>query len=179
MSLWKLLGLTGKDEKQKKELGQLFAGVSEILAEQQISQTVDEDRIRWITGISGLLGQVANADLDISEREIEQMKRILKENMHLAERDATAIIQLLQRHRVQLLTIESYIYLRLINSAADKAQKLDLLRSLFSVAAADDSISADEDQTIRQIAKTLLLSHSDFISIRSEFKQYLEVLKNL
>jgi uncharacterized tellurite resistance protein B-like protein len=48
---------------------------------------------------------------------------------------------------------------------------------LFSVAAANKSISTIEDNEIRQIAAELKLRHDQFISVRLKYRAHLDVLK--
>jgi uncharacterized tellurite resistance protein B-like protein len=171
MNLWTLLGIKEKDTKKQQDLGSLFDEIQRLL------KNHPEDRIKLITGFAGLLGKVAYADMEISKEEVDQIRQILVVKMHLRESVANAVIDMIEQHRIQLLSIEDYIYIRLINSVTDKDQKLDLLNTLFMVAAADDSISAEEDSAIRIVAKGLLLSHRDFIEARSPFKKHLDWLK--
>jgi uncharacterized tellurite resistance protein B-like protein len=60
---------------------------------------------------------------------------------------------------------------------ATREEKLALLDCLFAVAAAEDGISATEDNEIRQIVNELGLGHPDFIAVRSRWKDQLTVLK--
>ena len=43
--------------------------------------------------------------------------------------------------------------------------------------AADQSISVQEDNEIRNISQELKLSHEDFIAVRLNYRDYLAVLK--
>ena len=53
-----------------------------------------------------------------------------------------------------------------------------MIRCLFSVSAADETVSTVEDNVIRQISGELQLSHGEFIEARSEFRDYLGVFKD-
>ena len=56
-------------------------------------------------------------------------------------------------------------------------QKLALLDCLFAVAAADEIITSEEDNVVKQVASELKLSHDDYIAARVRYKQFLAVFK--
>jgi uncharacterized tellurite resistance protein B-like protein len=52
-----------------------------------------------------------------------------------------------------------------------------MLHCLFAVAAADDSISGDEEEQVRRIAKELGFSDREFVDVRSAYNDKREVVK--
>ncbi|HVN78902.1 MAG TPA: TerB family tellurite resistance protein [Terriglobia bacterium] len=60
--------------------------------------------------------------------------------------------------------------------SASREQKLSLLHCLYAVSAASGSVSGVEENEIRQIAGELNLRHEDYISVRLQYRDYLEVL---
>jgi uncharacterized tellurite resistance protein B-like protein len=56
---------------------------------------------------------------------------------------------------------------------------LRLLRCLYAVAAADETISTLEDNEIFEVARTLGVANNNVIALRSEFREYLGALKAL
>jgi uncharacterized tellurite resistance protein B-like protein len=171
MSLLKLLGIRKESQAARDELGTLFDGIETIVGDRPI------DEIKLIAGYAGLLGRVAYADMEITDEEIARTRRILVEVLGLAEDEVEAIVQILLRHRVQLLTVEDHLYTRLVNDVADRPHKLKLLRALYEVGAADGAVREREEQEIRVISKSLLLSHGDFVAARREFREHLSVLR--
>jgi uncharacterized tellurite resistance protein B-like protein len=172
MDLKKLFGISKDRKGGEEDLGELFAGVQAILKD------CSEGDIQLITGFAGLLGKVAYADMEISKVEIDRIRAVLSGLEHVNRNQADLIIELLGRHSARLFSIEDFIYIRLLNGILDKPGKMDLLKALFKVAAADQSVSAEEDASIWTAAKGLKLSHRDFISVRSEFAKHLDVLKS-
>ena len=59
---------------------------------------------------------------------------------------------------------------------ATSGERLALLRCLFAVSAADESVAVREDNEIRQISRELRIEHADFIAARAEVRQHLAVL---
>jgi uncharacterized tellurite resistance protein B-like protein len=72
---------------------------------------------------------------------------------------------------------ENYLVTREFERIATHDQKLALLECLFAVTAADENITSVEDNVVKQISGELKLSHSDYISARSRFREHLAVLK--
>ena len=171
MGLLKLLGIRKEERAGRDELGTLFEGIEGIIGDRPV------DEIKLITGYAGLLGRVAYADLEITDDELARMHRVLASVLGLADDEVEAIVEILLRHRVQLLSLEDHVYARLVNDVADRPHKLKLLRALYEVGAADGSVREREDQEIRVISKALMLSHGDFIDARREFRDHLAVLK--
>ena len=72
---------------------------------------------------------------------------------------------------------ENVYYTRLVNAVAEEPLKLEILDTLFAVAAANGSICTREEAELRIIATGLFLSHDDYIRIRLRYREFLDVLK--
>jgi uncharacterized tellurite resistance protein B-like protein len=171
MNLWKIFGIDKKDGSEGPELGKLFDGMEEILADYPEVDT------KYVTGFAGLLGKVAYADMEISEEEIAKIRSVLGKTLGLKESQVASIVEILRKHSIQLFSIEDYRYVRMINQACDKEQKMALIEAMFEVAAADESVSSEEDSAIYIVSKGIGLSHKEFVTVRARFKHTLEVLK--
>ena len=136
-----------------------------------------EEEVKLATGWAGLMGRVADADMALGEEELEKIRDSLARVHRLSSRAAEAVTILLREHRAELLSIEDHLYARMINDVATREQKTALLRALFDVAAADDLIRESEDSTVRNISRSLMLSHKEFIEARLEHRDSLAVLK--
>jgi uncharacterized tellurite resistance protein B-like protein len=138
---------------------------------------LDADRAKFIAAFAYLLGRVARADLNISEEETRTMERIVKERGQLPEEQAIIVVQIAKTQNLLFGGTENYLVTREFNKVATHDEKMSLLHCLFAVAAADESISTVEDNEVSQIADELRIEHKDFISVRSQFRGYLAVLK--
>lgn len=138
---------------------------------------MDPSRARFIAAFGYILSRVANADLTISPEEVHAMERIIMERGGLPEEQALIVIQT-AKTRAQLFGgTENFLVTREFSRIATREEKLALLDCLFAVAAAEGGISATEDNEIRQIVNELGLGHPDFITVRSRWKDQLNVLK--
>ncbi|HEY2844392.1 MAG TPA: TerB family tellurite resistance protein [Bryobacteraceae bacterium] len=140
---------------------------------------LERARARFIAAFGYILGRVANADMNISPEETRAMERILMERGGLPEEQALIVAQTAKTRAHLFGGTENFLVTREFSRIATREEKLTLLDCLFAVAAAEDGVSAVEDNEIRQITTELGLDHPDFIAVRSRWKDHLTVLKDL
>jgi uncharacterized tellurite resistance protein B-like protein len=138
---------------------------------------LEPDRARYVASFAYVLSRVARADLEISGDETRVMERIVTEIGHMPPEQAVIVVQMAKTQNQLFGGTENYLVVREFNAMASREQKLDLLRCLFAVSAADEHVSTAESNVVSQIAEELLLSHDDFIAVRTEFRDYLGVFK--
>jgi len=138
---------------------------------------LEPDRARHIAVFAYILSRVARADLVISEAETRAMEAIVVKEGGLAPEQAILVVQMAKTQAILFGGTENYLVTREFNRLATREDKLGLLRCLFAVSAADDSVSVKEDNEIRRISSELRLTHEDFIAVRSEFRDHLSVLR--
>jgi uncharacterized tellurite resistance protein B-like protein len=138
---------------------------------------IEPDRAKYIAGFAYLLGRVARADLHISAGETRRMELLVMERAGLPEEQAIMVVQMAKTQNTLFGSTENYLVAREFGRITTREQKLALLECLFAVSAADGSISVVEDNEINQIATELRLEHDDIVAARSQFREYLAVLK--
>ena len=74
---------------------------------------------------------------------------------------------------------DDHLVARAFRDMTSNEERLKLLRCLYAVAAADETITTAEDNEIFDIATAIGVSRLDVIAIRSEWKQYLGSMKAL
>jgi len=124
-----------------------------------------------------LLSRAARADLHIDDDETAVMERIVMQQGALPEELAVVVVQMAKTQNQLFGGTENYLVTREFEQIATREQKLALLDCLFAVTAADENITSEEDNVVKQIASELKLSHDDWIAARSRFREYLAVLK--
>ena len=178
MSIWKFLGLEGKGP-TGKGIGAAGEDADTI---RKITRSLEElppDQARFIAAFAFILSRVAHADLEISEDETREMERIVKEMGSVPEVQAVLVVQIAKTQSLLFGGTENFLVTREFNKIATREDKLKLLECLFAVSSSDEGISTTEDTEIRLIADGLRLEHSDFIAIRSGYREHLNVLKNV
>ena len=136
-----------------------------------------EQQARYIAAFAFLLSRAARADLQIDADETAVMERIVMEQGGMPEELAVIVVQMAKTQNQLFGSTENYLVTREFERIATHEQKLALLDCLFAVTAADENITAEEDNVVKQISSELKLSHDDYIAARSRFREYLAVLK--
>ena len=173
MSILKFLGFASDEPPADADTTQTET-VRKIVAE---LDHLPADRARFIAAFAYMLSRVASADLEISDEETRAMERNVVERGGLPEEQAIIVVQMAKTQSLLFGGTENFLVAKEFQRIADHDQKLALLRCLFAVSAADESITAVEDGVVRQIADELMLEHRDFIAVRSEFRDHRVVLK--
>jgi uncharacterized tellurite resistance protein B-like protein len=138
---------------------------------------LDPDRARYLAAFAYVLSRVARADLKVSPEETRTMERIVVEHGGIPEDQAIIVVQIAKHQNLLFGETENFLVTREFNQISTREEKLALLDCLYSVASASDLVTMAEDNEIRQIASELRLSHQDFISVRTRYREHLKVLK--
>jgi uncharacterized tellurite resistance protein B-like protein len=138
---------------------------------------LDPDEARYLAAFAYVLARVAYADLEVSDREVGEMERQVREAGELTEAQAALVVQIARVQAISYGGTEDYVVTRQFRDLSTREQRLGLIRCLFAVAAADDSITQVENVQINQIANELGLTGREVAAVRGEFRDQLEVLK--
>jgi uncharacterized tellurite resistance protein B-like protein len=168
-SIQKLLGLREQqsDEADTRTVQRIAAELDRLPREQA----------RYLAAFAYVLARVAHADLEIAPAELERIEALVAREGHLGSAQAALVSVLAQQHAVHFGGTENYLVTRQFRELAEHAQCIDLVRCLYHVAAAHDSISAQEDAAIRQIANELRLTPAEVSAIRWQFRAQLAELQ--
>jgi len=169
-ALRKLLGLDGIDEARDS------ATVRRIASE---LDRLEPAEARYLAAFAYVLARVAYADLAVSSEEIDAMVELVREYSDLSPAQATLVVELARTQQIALGGTENYLVTRQFRELASRAQRVDLLRCLFGVAAADDSISERESQEILRIGGELGFTREEIAGVRAAFRNQLAVLRDL
>lgn len=137
------------------------------------------ERARWLAAFAYLLGRVAHADLDISTAEREAMVALVEEHGGLPEAQAVLVVEIARRQNELFGHTENFLVAREFREIASREERVGLLECLAAVAAADETVSSDEERQIRQIANELGLDHEDFTAALATVAEYRSVLRGL
>jgi len=174
-SILKFLGIEGKASQAAQSAAQtdIIRQIAEKL------DTLDPDNARYIAKFAYILNRVANADLNISPEETDEMERIVIRIGELPEDQAAIVVQMAKTRNLSFGGTDNFIVTREFNRESTREQKLSLVHCLFAVSAAEGNISSAEDNEILQITKELHLEHRDYIAVRLKYRDKLAVLMDL
>ncbi len=139
---------------------------SVLSTEQPVAEVSDQTLVPMAASM--LFLEVAWADQEISETELAH---IADATQTLFDLPADIVADLIDRarkdHEAQ---VSIYPYTRQINSGLDLSEKEDLLRALWRLALADETLNKHAEARIRHIAELLHVPHSRFISAKLAVK---------
>jgi uncharacterized tellurite resistance protein B-like protein len=154
---------------------------SDVDTVRRIGEALDKlppERARWVGTYALLLARVAHADLNISDDESRRMEELVREHAALADAEAALVIEMAKaQHRV-FGSAEGYLASREFRGMTSREERVQLLDALFAVSAADDVVTTDEEEVIRQIANELGLTHAEYVTARATVRDKRRVLKD-
>lgn len=125
---------------------------------------IPETDLRKLSLAGGLMGRVAHVDREVTDDEIEAMVNALQAGWGIALEAAALVAE------VAVSEISAGLdYFRLTRefcTATTEDERLHLLDALFAVAAADGLASHNQIEELRRIAKSLQLTHTQFIDAK-------------
>jgi uncharacterized tellurite resistance protein B-like protein len=133
-------------------------------------------RAEFVAAFAGLLVRIAYVDRSISEAERAVLAPLLAANAGLSAAEAETVIEIVTHQATALGGISYASLTRAFNAIATADEKERLIDCLFAVATAEGTISFVEDEEVRAVARALLLSQQQFITIRRRDKDQLEVI---
>lgn len=145
---------------------------------QEIEEVLEElppEEAKTLAALAMVLGRVAYADNEISDKEKSRMADILEKHFKLSKPKARVVMSLAVTKNLEL-SLDHHIVLRRLNEALSSEEKKQLIRTLFELASVDD-VSTQESGEIRKISLSLLLSEADYFQVQSEFREKLSILK--
>jgi len=138
---------------------------------------LDPDEARYLAAFAFVLARVANSDSQISEEESHRMEEVVRDVGELSEAQAVLVVQIAKSQQLLKGGTENYLVTREFSKISDRGQKERLLRCLFEISAADDSISLVEENEVKIIAGELKFEHPEFSAIRSQYNEKRSILK--
>lgn len=130
----------------------------------EVSLELPEDQLWTLSLAGGLMARIAHVDETIAEAEFVAIMTTLQNHWDLNEQQANLVANVAVSEAAA--DLDNYRLSRQFYEATDRQQRLDFLEVLFQVAAADGEASHQEIEDIRRIARTIKLSHKDFINAK-------------
>jgi uncharacterized tellurite resistance protein B-like protein len=146
----------------------------------RIGETLDKlppEHARFVGTFALLLARVAHADLRVDERETRHMEELVVTHAGLAPAEAALVVEIAKLQHRLFGGTEGYLASREFRAASTREDRLRLLDCLFAVSAADDEVTHDEEEVIRQIANELGLTHEEYVHARAGVRDKRSVLK--
>lgn len=126
-----------------------------------------EKRVQVAT--CALFLEVANSDDEFTNEEKKLIFNLMKKEFVLAEDELKELIH--ESNYKLKHSISLYEYTDIINKYYDENEKYKIVKNLWKLVFIDGKLDSHEEYFMRTISKNLHLSHSDFITAKSEAKR--------
>jgi len=135
------------------------------------------DRARYLAAFAYILTRAAAADMDISDLEARAIEQLVAEYGKLPEAQAVLVTQIARNQSLLYGSTEDYLVTRQFRDLSSAEDRLALLRCCYLVGAVDDTITAEESDTLQEIAKELDIERDAVNVIRNEFAPKLSAIQ--
>ena len=113
---------------------------------------------------AALLSEIVNADNQVTETEREEYEKQLRKHVNVDD-DAMALL-LKRGQETADDAIDLVHFTQVLNKHCNADERVRVVKSLWSIAYADESLAPLEESTIRQIADLLYVPHSQYIKTK-------------
>ncbi len=125
--------------------------------------------------VAALLVEVAMADHQFSERELDSLSLSLERKYSLTPDELSELISLAKSESNHATSLHQFT--QIVNQHCDNAEKFNLIKAMWELAFADGSLDKYEDYLIRKVADLIYLPHAEFIRAKSQVKAALGEVK--
>jgi uncharacterized tellurite resistance protein B-like protein len=140
-------------------------------------EALPPDEARYLASFAYVMSRAANADFDISAEETALMERFAVELGGLDEAQAVLVVQMAKLQARSHGGTEDFVVTREFRSISTPEQRRALVRCCFAVAAADQTIGAEEASVVNQIARELDLEPAEVNVLREEYHERLSAVQ--
>ena len=149
--------------------GDAYPNLDALMAELRRALPEDESVvIRYIAIVIVLLGQVAYADGRFTEGEEATLRRLLEHVDRFAPSSIDAVCASLRGNLTELREEERALCYRELKSLCDSRERVEVMRLLVRLAAADGAVSPQEASAIRAIGAELAVPMSEIEALEEE-----------
>ena len=146
----------------------MLDNLKKLFAEKKEDQSTIGQRDADLASVA-LMILVSNADHEVDPLEVERIMSIARETCAVDSDDVQAFFN--EAELRSEASVSLYEFTEVINACFDKAQKFALIKNLWRVAYADQTLDRYEDSTIRKVAELIYVSHTDFIKAKLSVQQ--------
>lgn len=142
----------------------MYYELQRTMTQQNITLDMPDDMLRKLSLAGGIMAQVAHVDKEVAEDEVETIQNALQTKWHLKREEALLVAQVATSQRTA--NMDYFRTTREFLPLCTHEELVDFLDVLFEIAAADGMATHTEIEEIRNIARSLLLSHEQFIAAK-------------
>ena len=138
---------------------------------------LDDDSLRELTALTGLIACIAYADRSYTEAEQAHVREDLGRVHGLSAAGVDAICATLRDHVLELGTCNMQVHTRLLRESCELEQRREVLDVLVDLAATDGELTLDETNLLRRVTTAMGLSQDDYLASQQRHRERLSVLR--
>lgn len=142
-------------------------------------EAMPPDQARLVASAAYTLARVANADLEISDAETAAIEAALQERGVLDEPTAILVTEMAKLQAKTVGGTEDYVVTREFRNLSTEEQRHNVLRASFAIAAANGTISSEENAEVNEIARELDIEPADVNQIRAAYHDQLSSVQEV
>jgi uncharacterized tellurite resistance protein B-like protein len=170
--LLRFLGIGGSHADRQNEPESLLTIESRL-------EALPVEEARFIASFAYLLARIAGVDLRTEDVERDVIAKRLETFAEVDPTQSRLLADTAIEASAAFRASDDHLVARSFRDMSSKPQRLQLLRCLYAVAAADANISTREDNEIFEIAEMIGVDRQDVIALRSSYKELLGSMKPL
>ncbi len=137
----------------------------------------DDDTVRVVAALGGLLAAVAYADRQYSSEEEALVRQVLGRVHGMSREGVDAICDAMRAHLLEASTVGIPRFTRELRELGDTELRREVLEALVDLAAADGRVTMNETNLLRQLTSALGLSQGDYNDAQARHRDRLSILK--
>jgi uncharacterized tellurite resistance protein B-like protein len=142
-------------------------------------ESLAPERARFVAAFAYVLARVANADLRIHATESAAMDEALARVAGLDPGESALAVEIAKSQARLLGGTENYLATREFRRVSGRDERAKLVECLFAVAAADGSISREENDEILRVAEELGFLRREALALRAPWRDRVAGLRDL
>jgi uncharacterized tellurite resistance protein B-like protein len=172
LSLLRFLGLDASERRRASEPASLVEIGAQL-------ESLPPDEARFVAAFSYLLARIAGSDLSTDAAERKVMAERLQQFAQVDADRAALLTEAAISASDAYSPSDDHLVARAYAEMSGEEERIRLLRCLYAVAAADETITTVEDNEIFDVAAAIGIRRPDVVAVRAEFKQWLAALRAL
>ena len=149
--------------------GDTYPNLDALMAELRRALPDDESVVlRYIAAVAVLLVQVASADGRFTQREEQTLRELLTHIRGLKPADIDVVARGLEGTVTELTEEERSVCVRELKAICDGRERVEVVRLLAKVAAADGKLTPAERSELRQVAEELAVPEDELAAVENE-----------
>ena len=117
-------------------------------------------------GCAFLMYEMVHVDGESHENETQKIRSLLQQQFNISKQETEGLLEI--AHEEKHSATDYYRFTSLINEHYSQEQKINLIKQLWQIAYADNTLDKFEEHLVRKLADLLHVPHRHFIQTRHQ-----------